>query len=348
MLLWISPWILSRAKINHAVTRRRAPLRFPEARACSPPCGWPWSNPESVDTSPLRGPRLSGGRGEVRPRAVQLFVHQHQREQLLQRGPIRPPSEDYPDPGERRQEGERPVRLVLDREVDQDIVRRRPRELPLLLRVHSFRSSARRHQLPPLLLPRLNPPAHPPHADRASALIDLDDFPETFCTALGDFSTVPKRQRVCGVSRCERRDWYIISDVMKRCRPLCYSRHTYARDIRRWRTRRRPAVLARSAEKCAEIESRHLENALKQISIDDGDLTPSMKITKLDLTSRRRRFPLGRDCEVKSSGSNDESEVYWINVLSSPQEDHLAMYKFVYRIESESLHVNLKVRRISN
>lgn len=114
------------------------------------------SNPESVDASALRGPRLSGDRDEVRPRAVQLFVHQRQLEQLL-RGPVQQPSsEEQLHPGERREEGERSVRLVLDREVDQDVVRRRPRQLPLLLRVHRFRSSAWRHQLPPLLLPRLS------------------------------------------------------------------------------------------------------------------------------------------------------------------------------------------------
>lgn len=127
------------------------------------------SNPESVDASALRGPRLSGDRGEVRPRAVQLFVHQRQLEQLL-RGPVQQPSpEEQLHPGERRQEGERPVRLVLDREVQQDVVRRRPRQLPLLLRVQHFRSSAWRHQLPPLLLSRLivpDPFSFRPHRAR--------------------------------------------------------------------------------------------------------------------------------------------------------------------------------------
>lgn len=128
------------------------------------------SNPESVDASSLRGPRLSGCRGEVRPRAVQLFVHQ--RQQLL--GPVQQPSaEEQLHPGERRQEGERPVRLVLDREVDQIVVRRRSRELPLLLRVQHFRSSARRHHLPPLLLPRLSVPR--PTESIIPLIIDPDD-----------------------------------------------------------------------------------------------------------------------------------------------------------------------------
>lgn len=141
-----------------AGTRRRRRRAVFQRRACSPPCRWPWSNPESVDASPLRGPRLSGNRGEEGPRAVQLFVHQHV--QLVQLGSVQQPSpEEQLFPGKRRQERERPVRLVLDREVDQNIVRRRPRELSLFLRVLHFRSSARRHHLPPLLLPGLK--CHP-------------------------------------------------------------------------------------------------------------------------------------------------------------------------------------------
>lgn len=71
-----------------------------------------------------------------------------------------------------------------------------------------------------------------------------------------------------------------------------------------------PAVLvnAAGARNTRKSSRAILENALKQISVDDGDPLPfRTKITKLDLTSRRRRFPLGKDCEVKSSGSNDEN-----------------------------------------
>jgi len=199
---------------------------FLRRRACSPPCRWPWSNPESVDASPLRGPRLSGDRVEVRPRAVQLFVHQHQLDQLLQRGSVQPSSEDHAHPGEYHQERERSVRLVLDREIDQDIVRRRPRELSLLLRIHRFRSFARRHQLPPLLLPRLNPPL----ADRVSALIDLDDLSDSLHRAI--FRWYRKRHRGSAVSQRARREWYIIS-VVKRRRPAI--RGT---SVPHWRTHR--------------------------------------------------------------------------------------------------------------
>lgn len=240
---------------RHSVFRRRA---------CSPPCRWPWSNPESVDASPLRGPWLSGHRDEVRPRAVQLFVHQHQLEQL--HGPVqRSSAEDQPDPGERRQEGERPVRLVRDREVDQNVVRRRPRELPLLLRVHRFRSFARRHQLSPLLLPRLNP-RHIPLTPIALPLpIDLDDF---FKFSTPGTETTHRRS---AVSRHARREWYIISDVLKR-RRLCYSRHIcIALKTRMPQTRLCSISETGWRKKYAEIESRRLENALKQISIDDGD-----------------------------------------------------------------------------
>lgn len=117
---------------------------------------WPWSNPESVDASPLCGPWLSGGRDAICPRAVQLFVHQRQFEHLIQLGPVQPSAKDQLHSGKRRQERDQPVRIVFNWEVDQDFVRRRPRKLSLLVRVHHFRSPARRHYLSPLLLPRLS------------------------------------------------------------------------------------------------------------------------------------------------------------------------------------------------
>lgn len=106
---------------------------------------------------------LCRSRGEVCSRAVQLCLHQHQLVVyfLLLHGSVQPPPAQVQlQRGERVQEGERPIRIVLDREIDQDIEWGRSWKLSLLLRVPHFRPFARWHHLPPFLLPCLNPLRH--------------------------------------------------------------------------------------------------------------------------------------------------------------------------------------------